>query len=351
MDERLRVAPVRRILEIERRETRLASCGVHVRLDPPPRARGDKANREITFRGRRAALDVRRGAGREIARPQPRDHRPESEGPGRLPFERALETLHTCRRHVRAYEDGVGRGGHEDGAAGRLLHDRLPAQQQTHRPCWKNQRLLLDVVVNGVAEDRQLRAELARAVPHDDIVGEAVFRPDLFHGVTRGDRRPARRRPDGGTEPRHVERRHLEARAGQTEGAEIGDVRSAVAAAHVQRDVPSVTGRRHDACPEGRVRVPQVIVGPQWGAVHERAVSGARFVSHRVHAHTAVHAQPVGNGIIERLSVAAAMAVARAVGHAPSACAAGARHRVQRGRWGIHTLDVHVAAELKRLAG
>jgi hypothetical protein len=55
-----------------------------------------------------------------------------------------LEALHACRRQIRAHEHWVRRGGHENGAAGSLLHDRLPGQHQTDRSGRKNQCLLLD---------------------------------------------------------------------------------------------------------------------------------------------------------------------------------------------------------------
>ena len=169
------------ILQIERRETRLASCGVHVRLDPPPRARGDKANREITFRGRRAALDVRR---RPVERLRVRSH------VTTVPNARVRDGFHSSvpskpRTRAPSRSRVRGRGWTR---RPRRRRRRPPAPRPVARPAAdrpplrKDQRLLLDVVVNGVAEDRS-SVRNWRARYRTTHRGEAVFGPDLFHGV------------------------------------------------------------------------------------------------------------------------------------------------------------------------
>ena len=184
------------IAEVERRQVRSApSRTCSVRLDPPaaaraacsgPRARPSGAGVPPSMFGGRSVVGVLRAQiGERRARATASALKLAS-ATCSMPQMRALSKLART-------STGTVVAGDEHGAVGVLRRDRLAAERRADGALRQDQRLLLDVVVDVVDEERQLGAPARRRYRTRALVLQAGLRPDLLDGVAGRD--GARHRP------------------------------------------------------------------------------------------------------------------------------------------------------------
>ena len=271
MSSRVRKAPMRPVLQRERRQTLLAEHAVDGAGEPVAATERLVAELERAVRGRRRAGDRGRLAGRLVLGAHPGEGLTQADARAQPQLERLLEAVQADVGGVGADQDRRRRGVDEHDAGVELLDDRDAADLRADGARRQEQAALLDGAVDVVDEGAEVKAGALGCEVDGGLEGEARLGHDLGDRLAGGDGARVRGRADLAVEPGDVVRRHLEAGAGEADGPEVGDARGAEATAHRAGHAHRGAQGVDRADPEREVRERGVRVRPQRLAVDQWA--------------------------------------------------------------------------------
>ena len=250
---------------------------------------------------------------------------------------------------VGAHEHRHRRQRHEHGAVGVLRVIGWPPITRADRALRQDQRLLLDVGVHVVDEEREVRAPDAVAVADAGFVLQARLGFELRDRLVRSTSRDA----SAVLPTKPLSPAMSGAATSKPEPVRPSVPRSVMCGARKPRLTDSKivhgsVGREHAGDAERDVAGRQRIVRPQRLAVDERAVGRLCLVAGAAGPQRADQPHAIRADVVGRLREHAALRERRAVGHARTARRHGSGDRIDVERLRGEVLEVDVAAERQR---